>query len=153
MEKADAQVAGAAPSTNGHGARFKIDPKRSRFVVQAFATGMLSVMGHNPTIGIRAFKGEVEFDPDALHACGLNLTIQSASLSVLDDVSDKDRREMERLMKDDVLEVEKYPEICYDASQLSVTRHDNALYKASMDGNLRFHGVTRRQSGRLFSGS
>ncbi len=145
MERADTQVADAAPSTNSHGPRFVVDPKRSRFTVQASATGVLAAMGHNPTIGIRAFTGKVEFDADALRASGLSLTIQSASLSVLDDVSDKDRREMEKLMKEDVLEVEKYPEIRYDSSQIVVTRVNEALYKAAVNGDLRFHGVTRKQ--------
>lgn len=146
MEKANAQIVGAAPSSNSQGPRFVIDPKRSRFTVQAFATGVLAAMGHNPTIGIRTFTGEVDFDPNALHAGGLHLAIQPASLSVMDDVSEKDRSEMERLMKGDVLQIEKYPEIRFDASQITVTRLDDALYKAALDGELQFHGVTRKQA-------
>jgi polyisoprenoid-binding protein YceI len=127
-------------------ARFVIDAKRSRFTVQALVTGILSAMGHNPTIGIRAFSGEVEFNPDAPEANRLRLSIQSDSLSVQDDVSDKDRREIERLMKTDVLEVEKYPEIRYQASATAVTRLDKALYSVALSGDLSFHGVTRKQS-------
>ncbi len=145
MEKPGAQVAEAAPMTNGHGPRFVIDARRSRFTVQAFATGVLAAMGHDPTIGIRTFAGEVGFDADGLRAGRLTLTIDSASLSVLDDVSDKDRREIERVMKSEVLEVEKYPEINYEASQIAIARVDSALYKAAVNGDLRFHGVTRKQ--------
>ena len=78
--------------------RYVIDSRASRFTVQAFATGMLARMGHNPTIGIRDFSGEMKFNPDKLEAGGFRLVIKSASLSVQDDISDKDLREIERLM-------------------------------------------------------
>jgi polyisoprenoid-binding protein YceI len=133
------------PAQSNNATRFVFDAKRSRFTVQAFATGMLSAMGHNPTIAIRTFSGEVEFDPEALEACALRLTIQSASLSIQDDINDKDRREMERMMKSEVLEVEKYPEITYEASPITVAKLDSAYYTANLNGDLHFHGVTRKQ--------
>jgi polyisoprenoid-binding protein YceI len=77
---------------------FTIDGRASRFTVQAFATGLLSALGHNPTIGVSDLAGEVRFDPEQEHAGGLTLFIKSSSLSVQNDVSDKDRREMEQLM-------------------------------------------------------
>jgi polyisoprenoid-binding protein YceI len=126
-------------------ARFVIDAKRSRFAVQAFATGMLSMMGHNPIIGIRRYRGEMVFAPETAEASRLRLVIESASFSVEDDISEKDRREMERLMKEEVLEVEKYPEIRYDASPIDFTKMDSGLYLAAMNGELSFHGVTRKQ--------
>jgi polyisoprenoid-binding protein YceI len=130
---------------NGQRARFVFDAKRSKFTVQAFATGFLSAMGHDPTIGIRAFNGEVEFDPESLEACALRLTIQAGSLAVEDDINDKDRREMDRVMKSEVLEVEKYPEITYQASSVAVEKLDAAYYTAKLNGDLSFHGVTRKQ--------
>jgi polyisoprenoid-binding protein YceI len=145
MENADAIVTGSTTSMARSLVHFVVDAKRSRFTVQAFASGILSAMGHNPTIGIRTFSGEADFDPDALEASGLSLTIQAASLNVQDDVSDKDRREIERMMKGDVLEVAKFPEIRYEAPSGSVTKLGDALYSASLNGALNFHGVTRNQ--------
>ena len=75
----------------------------------------------------------------------MHLTIQSASLSVLNDISDKDRREIERVMNSEVLEVVRYPEIRYDASAISVSKLDSDLYSADLNGDLSFHGVTRKQ--------
>jgi polyisoprenoid-binding protein YceI len=136
----------SAPAPAGTRARFVIYARRSRFTVQAFAGGILSAMGHNPIIGIRTFSGELEFDPNALEAGALHLTIQSASLEVLDDISQKDRHEMERLMKEEVLEVARHPQITYDAAAISVTRLDGATYSATLGGNLSFHGISRSQS-------
>src|SRR6516165_5496147 len=111
----------AAKATLTH---FIIDPRASRFTVQAFASGILSAMGHNPKIGIRTFSGEVDFSQETIEGRAFRLTVQSASMAVLDDISDKDRREMERLMKDEVLEVARYPEIRYEAATIAVSRVD-----------------------------
>jgi polyisoprenoid-binding protein YceI len=123
--------------------RFIIDGRASRFTVRAFATGMLSAMGHNPTIGIRDFSGEMRFDAARLKASDFRLAVKSASLSVQDDISDKDRREIERLMNQEVLEPGKFPEILYEASEISVTKLGEGLFAASLNGNLTLHGVTR----------
>jgi len=126
--------------------RYVIDGRSSRFTAQAFATGMLARMGHNPTIGIRDFSGEMNFNPDKLEAGSFHLVIKSASLGVQDDISDKDLHEIERLMKQEVLETAKFPEIVYDAPSITVTKMADTLYSAALNGNLTLHGVTRNQS-------
>jgi polyisoprenoid-binding protein YceI len=125
--------------------RYVIDGRASRFTVRAFATGLLAKMGHNPTIGIRDLSGELTFDPDKLEAASFRIVIKSTSLSVQDDISNKDLREMERLMNQEVLETEKFPEILYEASAISVTKMADMLYSATLNGNLTMHGVTRSQ--------
>jgi polyisoprenoid-binding protein YceI len=124
---------------------YVVDAKASRFTVQAFATGFLSAMGHNPTIGIRNFSGDVNFSPDALQGSDFRLSLKTASLAVQDDISDKDRREIERLMNEQILEIAKYPEAVYEAPIVSITKLGDSLYSAKLDGNLNFHGVTRSQ--------
>jgi polyisoprenoid-binding protein YceI len=124
---------------------YVLDARASRFTVQAFATGMLSAMGHNPKIGIRTFRGEVDFNSEAGEGSGLLLWMQTDSLGVLDDMSEKDRREIETTMNERVLEVAKFPEIVHEAPSITVTRIESALYSALLDGKLSFHGVTRSQ--------
>lgn len=125
--------------------RYVIDGRSSRFTVRAFAAGLLSAMGHNPTIGIRDFSGAMRFNPDALEAGSFRLAIKTSSLGVQDDISDKDRREIERLMNQDVLETAKFPEIDYEASSISVKKMSDMLYSATLNGELTLHGVSRRQ--------
>jgi polyisoprenoid-binding protein YceI len=125
--------------------RFVIDARSSRFTVRAFATGLLAAMGHNPTIGIRDFTGELKFNPDKLEAGSLKIIVKSTSLSVQDDISAKDLREMERLMNQEVLETAKFPEITYQASDISITNVAEYLYSAALRGNLTLHGVSRSQ--------
>src|ERR1700676_4698434 len=125
--------------------RYRIDGRSSRFTVRAFAAGMLAAMGHNPTIAIRDLSGEMTFNPDKLEAGSLKINIKSTSLSVQDDINDKDLREMERLMNQEVLETAKYPEILYEATDISVTKMADTLYSATLKGNVTMHGVSRSQ--------
>ena len=125
---------------------YVIDARASRFTVQAFATGILSAMGHNPKIGIRTFAGEVDFNAEASQASGFKLSMKANSLGVLDDISDKDRREIEKMMNEQVLESSKYPDIAYEAPTITVARLDGALYSATLNGTLSFHGITRDQT-------
>jgi polyisoprenoid-binding protein YceI len=122
--------------------RYLIEARVSRFTVRAFASGMLSAFGHNPTIAIRDFAGEAQFSPDQLGSASLHVAVKAASLAVTNDVSDKDRREIEREMHENVLESAKYPEIVYDCSRISVDTPANGQYSMALYGNLTLHGVT-----------
>jgi polyisoprenoid-binding protein YceI len=126
-------------------AHYIIDSKASRFSVQAFVSGVLSAMGHNPKVGISKVGGSLDFSPEDLTGGDFKLSIQASSFSVLDDISDKDRREIERLMNEQVLEVATYPEIVYEASIVSITKLEESLFSAAIHGTLSFHGITQNQ--------
>jgi polyisoprenoid-binding protein YceI len=126
--------------------RYVTDANRSKFTVRAFATGFLSAFGHNPTIAIPDFSGEALVDPESLPQSSLHLVIQAASLTVQDDVSDKDRDEMNRRTQEEVLESANYPEIVYQCSRLSASKTGEGQYWASLNGELSLHGVTRLQA-------
>lgn len=124
-------------------ARYVIDAEASRFTVRAFATGFLSVFGHNPTIGIHSFEGEVRLAEDSLDGAGLHLEISAASLAVQDQVSDKDSKEIERLMRNEVLEISRFPQITYECSRVSGKQTGRGQYKVTLQGELALHGTTR----------
>ena len=124
---------------------YVLDPRVSRFTVKVFASGMLSAFGHSPTIAIRDFAGEARLNPDHPESGSLHINLKAASLTVTDDVSDKDRREIEREMQENVLESARYPEIVYDCPQVSVNNPGNGAYSAKLPGSLTLHGVVRSQ--------
>lgn len=125
--------------------RYVLDPRVSRFTVRVFATGMLSAFGHSPTIALRDFAGEAYVDPEHPDNGSLHVTLKAASLRVTDDVSDKDRREIEREMQENVLESANYPEIVYDCHQVSVDNPGEGKQSVRLLGKLTLHGVTRSQ--------
>jgi polyisoprenoid-binding protein YceI len=122
------------------------DTRASKFTAQVFSGGLLSAFGHNPTIAIRDFVGEAEVDLDHIEQSALKVTVNAARLSVQDDLSDKDRREMERTIKEEILETSSYPEIVYDCSRIAATKAGEGQYSVNFTGNLTMHGVTRRQT-------
>jgi polyisoprenoid-binding protein YceI len=137
---------GVKMSTETSVVHYTIDPTASRFTVRAFAAGLLSGFGHNPVIAIRDFSGEVNFAPDDLTKSSVGTTIKTDSFEVQNDVSEKDRREIIRTMNDQVLEVERFPEIAFESRQVSGMPLGESLYVLKIAGDLFLHGVTRRQS-------
>jgi polyisoprenoid-binding protein YceI len=123
--------------------RYLIDKSSSRFTVRAFATGMLSSLGHSPTLAIRDFEGELEFSPENLGAASLRLRVKADSLEVTDDIKSKDRQEMESTMNKTVLESAKYPEIVFATSSVSASVQGEGRYQANLNGILTMHGVSR----------
>ncbi len=122
---------------------YRVDPRRSRFIVRTFATGMLSAFGHNPTLAIRDFTGEVQFSPEHPEDASLRLQIKADSLEVTDEVSDKDRREIERQTREDVLEAARYPEIVFESTKVSAEKVMGSQYRARITGKLTLRGITR----------
>ncbi|HEY8256334.1 MAG TPA: YceI family protein [Gemmatimonadales bacterium] len=126
-------------------ARYVIDPRASRFTARAFAGGALSAIGHNPSFAIRDVRGEVELDAEGGREASLNLTVKAESLALTDNVSDKDRQELERAMREDVLETSRFPEIVYasPADKATVTKTGEGQFQVRMNGDLSLHGETR----------
>lgn len=123
--------------------RYKLDSARSIFTVQAFADGFLAGFGHNPVIGIGDFTGEAKFAPGTLAESSLHLEIIAKSFSVLDEVKEKDKQEIERTMHEEVLETALYPEIVFQSTSVTTTRIIEGRYKARIIGDVTLHGVTR----------
>jgi polyisoprenoid-binding protein YceI len=122
------------------------DSRASRFTAQVFSGGLLSAFGHSPTIRIRDFLCEAEVDLDHIERSALKVTVRTAALSVQDELSDKDRKEMERTMREEILESSSYPEIVYECSGLAVTKAGEGRYSVDFTGDLTMHGVTRRHT-------
>src|SRR5215813_528891 len=94
-------------------AHYRFDPAASTFTVRAFAEGLLSAFGHDPVIGVKDFQGEASFVPGTFENASLKLTVNANSLTVINDVKEKDRNEIERTMLNEVLETGKHPEIVF----------------------------------------
>ena len=129
-------------STNPH---YLIDAAASQFTVRVFSGGLLSAFGHSPTIAIRDFSGEAQVNSEDLEQSTLKITIQAASLTVKDDISDKDRHEMERTMHEEVIETAAHPEIVYECSNVASATGADGQYSVILNGDLTLHGVTRSQ--------
>lgn len=126
--------------------RYLIDTAVSRLTVQAFATGLLSLFGHNPTIGIRDYEGEIQFTPETYENALVRATIRTSAMEVLDEMKTDDRKRLERQMFEEVLDVKRFPTAVFESKQITVQKLSNDLLQARVTGGLSFHGVTQSHS-------
>jgi len=89
------------------------------------------------------FQGEASFVPETFENASLKLTINANSLCVVNDVKEKDRQDIERTMRDEVLETGKFPEIVFQSNNVSLSRIGEGRYRARVIGDLTLHGVTQ----------
>ena len=124
--------------------RYVIDARTSQFTVQAFASGLISAVAHSPKIAIRDWTGAVQMASGSLEGASLKILVKAASLEVLDELPDADRRELHRVMNKEVLETAQFPEIIYD-STMAAERLKEDLYRLNVRGRLHLHGVSNDQ--------
>jgi polyisoprenoid-binding protein YceI len=124
-------------------ARYRIDAGQSRFTVRAFAGGFLSALAHDHTISVREFEGDTDFTFGTVEPASLQMTIKAASLAVVDKIGDKDRQKIETTMREEVLEVSKFPDISFKSNGVSATKTGEGQYQARISGEISLHGVSR----------
>lgn len=121
--------------------RYLVDPSAGRFTVQAFATGLLSSFGHNPTIAMSDYEGQIQFALETYEHAHLRMTIRTSSLEVLDEMKKDDLKKLEQEMYEKVLEVNRFPVVEYDSKEITIEKLSNDLLHARVTGDLTFHGV------------
>jgi polyisoprenoid-binding protein YceI len=129
-----------------------IDTGVSRLTVRAFASGFLSGLGHNPVISARGLTGTADLIEGTLDQAIMHASVKADSLNVENDISDKDRKEMQRAMSQEVLEAGKFPNISYECSRVSGNMTGEGQFAFVLEGELTLHGVTSSQAiaGRAF---
>jgi polyisoprenoid-binding protein YceI len=137
-------------STSATGAsstvRYVIDTRASQFTVQAFASGLVAAVAHSPKIAIRDWTGEAQVASNTLEGVFLKVRVKAASLEVLDELRDADRREIHRIMNQEVLETAAFPEVVYETSEVKAEKVRDDLYKLKVRGRLSLHGVSNEHS-------
>jgi len=122
----------------------RVVAEQSTFTVQAFAEGLFSAFGHDPLLAIQDFTGEAQFVPGSFESASLKITIKADSIVLSNEVKEKDRLELENTMREQVLEIAKYPEIVFVSSNISVSRLAEGRYRSRIIGDLTLHGVTQK---------
>lgn len=122
--------------------RYAIDPALSSLTVRAFASAALAALGNSPTLVIREFDGWARFVPKTFEQACVHIQLNAASLTIADTMSEEHRHAIEHTMTSEVLEIEKYPEIVFCSSRVSVSKAGNGQYWINLVGDLSLHGVT-----------
>jgi len=80
-----------------------------------------------------------------LDSASLEVRVTSSSLEVLDELPDRDRRELHRVMYTEVLEIEQFPEVVYDSTEVAAEKLKEDLYRLNVRGRLTLHGISNDQ--------
>jgi polyisoprenoid-binding protein YceI len=132
----------ATTPTKTAGTVYAVDPRASQLTIRAFAGGLLSAFAHNPTFAVRRFTVEISFDPAAPERSSVKVVVDAASLELTDQVSESDRKEIQRIMRNEVLEVERFPTIEFQSARVEAG-DTGGRYHVSITGPLTLHGAVR----------
>ena len=115
---------------------YGIDPG-SRLVVKTGKAGLVGFAGHTHVIRARAVSGSLVYHPGKSTSY-LQLKVPTDSLEVLTPPDTAEIRQVTEAMREDVLHVEKYPEMSFAADSLGARSGKMDLQLA-----VTMHGVTR----------
>lgn len=139
-----ATLDGAKVGVNGFViARYQLDAAQSRFMVRAFAGGLLFFKGHDHFVAVRDFSGEAQLAPGASPPASLQMTIRAESLVETREVfTEQQKQIINRELREIVLETNKYPEITFKSTDVTGVL-TGGQFEARIGGDLSLHGVTR----------
>jgi polyisoprenoid-binding protein YceI len=126
--------------------RYAAETRISQFTIQAFAAGIIAVVAHSPKIAIREWSADMQFAPDTLTNASVSVKGATSSFDVLDQLRDADRRQLQNVMMQEVLEVSKYPDFAFQSQNVNAEKQKQDLYRVNIMGELMLHGVTRNHS-------
>ncbi len=123
---------------------YRVVAEESTITAHAFAEGLFSAFGHDPVLAIKDFTGEAQFVAGTFENASVKVIINASAIQVINDVKDKDREEIARTMRADVLEIDKYPEVSFSSHNIALSRSGEGRYRARIIGDLTLHGVTQK---------
>ena len=123
---------------------YRLDAARSKFMIRAFAGGLLWFKGHDHLVRAQDFTGEARLTPGTVSPASLTLTVRAASLAETREVfTEQQKRIIDGELRDVVLEPDKYPDITFRSTDVSVDARGGRI-KVRLGGDLTLRGVTRR---------
>src|SRR5271170_100774 len=118
---------------------------RSKLQISVYKEGLLKAFGHDHLISANMLSGRVLFNAEMLEDSSVDLTVEAASLRVIDPgVSDSDRQQIQSTMAGKaVLDVERFPTIRFTSTGVAREKKPNTSWEMTLEGNLIFHGVEK----------
>lgn len=137
-------ASGVRPVAAQTTAVYKLDASRSRFMIRAFAGGLLWFKGHDHFVAARDFTGEARLTPGSVSPASLNMSVRAASLAETREVFNAQQKKIiDTELRDLVLEPDKYPDITFKSTDVSVDAR-GGVFRVKLGGDLTLRGVTRR---------
>ncbi|MCA9771835.1 MAG: YceI family protein [Myxococcales bacterium] len=118
-----------------------LGPEQGSVRVLTFKEGLLSPLGHDLVIVASKWKGEVTIEDREPPVGTVAIEIEADSLTVEgpDDLSAKDRDEIQENIRGKVLETKKFPTVRFRSTRVASAGKG----KIRVEGTLNLHGVER----------
>ena len=123
---------------------YNIVASESSLTVFVAKDGALARMAHDHNIGVKSFSGKVTIPANGASAGTLELDADARSLTILDQISAKDKAEITNNMNTSVLESAKFPKITFRSTSISNFSQNGNNANFTVNGDLTLHGATRR---------
>src|SRR5919205_1256902 len=124
---------------------YNLDASQSKFMAHANRSGLLWFKGHSHHLAASDFNGQVQLTPDTITPASLRLVVKAASLHETGaDFTEPQKQIINKELKEIVLHPDRYPEIVFQSTNVTVKSSGAGRYEVKIDGNLTLHGVTRR---------
>jgi polyisoprenoid-binding protein YceI len=122
---------------------YRLDAARSKFMIRAFAGGLLWFKGHDHFVQARDFTGEARLTPGSVSPASLTLDVRAASLAETREVFNAQQKKIiDGELRDIVLEPDKYPDITFKSTDVSAEAR-GGVFHIKLGGDLTLRGVTR----------
>ncbi len=120
---------------------YAIDAAFSTLTLRAFASATFT-LENSPTLRIRAFTGWARFAPNTYDGACVRLQANAASVTLDETISEEEQNAILEILGREVFEIEKYPEILFCSSRISVSKAGENQFWINLIGELSVHGVT-----------
>jgi len=120
---------------------FTLQPEESRFTVDVGRAGFLKMFGHDHLVEVRAFRGEVDWQPDEPERSSIRIEVEAASLTVVNEADEEERAQIQADMESKALDIESHPQIVFVSEEISLEGQDGN-YRGRIAGQLTLKGVT-----------
>jgi polyisoprenoid-binding protein YceI len=123
---------------------YTFGPDSGRLLIHTTRTGLGAKAGHDLTIEVTRWSGDATIDPATPADSTLTVEVDAGSLEVrtgtggVKPLTNSDREEIERNIREKILHAGRYPAITYRA-----TRVDGTAESFHIEGDLTLVGVTR----------
>jgi len=123
--------------------QYRVDAKKSRFIVETETSALSLKFAHDHKIEAGEFSGAATFSPGAFKTASLELTVQTASLHLIEEKDVANRESIEGVLREEVLEAKRYPQISFKSRGVTSERRGDGTYDVRLVGELFLHGVRR----------
>lgn len=122
---------------------YRIDPAQSRVTVTLGQEGLMSKRYPVHLVAVREFSGAVEIPSDESRMRATFEAVGASFVNIDEKMSEFERREFHRVLREPVLEIAKFPTIGFASSSVSGLRREGERRRFTLAGELRLHGVAR----------